>query len=127
MLLDLYIDKTDLSDLNRMYNCDPTDCWDDDPLTGNCTQLVAAGQCETNKQEMMVRCKKSCEFCEPDPLESSTGAAATSTTTKLPPSVMDCTSKPNGNYPDPTIPCSSYFYMCSDEIAYLFVTNLTII
>ena len=46
-----------------MYNCDPSDCWDDDIQTGNCAQLAAAGQCKSNVAEMMVRCKKSCNFC----------------------------------------------------------------
>jgi hypothetical protein len=65
-----------------MYNCDPTDCWDDDILTGNCAQSVAAGQCKSDTAEMMVRCKKSCNFC-------SGPTDATSTIT--PSSVMNIT------------------------------------
>ena len=89
-----------------MYNCDPTDCWDDDPRTGNCTQLVAAGQCTTNTAEMMVRCKKSCRFCDSDKL------------------ILDCTTLRDGNYVDPANPCSNDYYTCSNGDAYLFVIQL---
>ena len=33
----------------------------------------------------------------------------------------DCTGKPNGDYVDPSAPCSGYFYKCSNEYTSYFV------
>jgi hypothetical protein len=62
-------DQTDILELNRMYCKAPGDCWDDDIRTGNCTQQVAEGQCQSNTAVMFDRCTKSCQFCDYPPLE----------------------------------------------------------
>jgi len=61
---------------------------------------------------------------------SVTGSVGCAVATPPPPPpvvTMDCRSKANGNYPDPANPCSGNFYMCSNQIAYLFVMLFNII
>ena len=137
-----------------MYNCDLSDCWDDDIQTGNCAQLVAAGQCKSNVTEMMVRCKKSCNFCSglitdstPSTItnvvtsstQSTESAVRSSTQTKTEmtsstsrtaqsttnrPSSVDCSTKPDGNYADTINPCSGSFVTCSNGRSYRMVKRL---
>ena len=55
--------QTDILKLNRMYGCNPGDCWDDDIRNGNCPQLAASGQCQSNPVDLFDKCTKSCQFC----------------------------------------------------------------
>lgn len=57
--------ESDLLKVNRQYNCNSfltETCWDDDARF--CPDLAANGTCTTNPQEMIIRCKKSCNFCD---------------------------------------------------------------
>ena len=51
------------------------------------------------------------------------GTTTTTTTTTQNPNLFSCAGKPNGNYPNPASACSKTFYMCSNEEAYLFVSD----
>ena len=61
--------QTDILELNRLYCKAPGDCWDDDVRRGNCSQRVAAGECQSNTADMFYRCSLSCQFCDYPPLE----------------------------------------------------------
>ncbi len=45
-----------------------------------------------------------------------------STTAINKPTDFSCIGKPSGNYPDPTSSCSNIFYMCSNGLAYDYVS-----
>ena len=54
----------DIVKLNRFYNCNPEDCWDENVRKDICSQRVADGHCLTDTSWMLTNCKKSCQFCD---------------------------------------------------------------
>ena len=74
-----FTSQNDIFKLNRLYGWNSVDiCWDDE--VRNCPSLIALGACSTKLQEMIARCRKSCGFCDQQPLcqdESPTKPVAT--------------------------------------------------